>query len=321
MASNFPVENLGQLEQLIILAVTSCWARRFSGGLQLSATPATYYYMNPDVEEARHIRETYGEMVVPMPPLQLPAPNAPNQQPGQPRNLTPLNVVMQTNPDSLVQQFTVRAVIQAIDEQMAWYFNRCRTCGNKVTEYMPHRHCQLPGVRQTPNYSYCFRITLADDTGNIILTCFSPEANSLITTSVTELITYIPDPDPYVFPPLILALQNTTHIFHIHLAKGSRRGMPCFILDAAENVDLPALPQPPPQIQEPDIPVTQETQPEIAVVPDIGKGTSVGDTSASPVAAESPVQTSIATEIGMSTITSPPMTDEPAETTRTEHVA
>lgn len=249
MASNFPLETMSQLEQPIILAVTSCWARRFSGGLQLSATPATFYYINPDVEEAHRIRELYNEMVMPMPALQIPALNFQQPQHGLQRVTTPLNIVMQTNPDSLVQQFTVQATIQAIDEQMAWYFNRCRTCGNKVTDIMPHRHCQQPGVIQKPNYSYCFKVTLADETGNIIMTCFSPEANSLMTTSVTELLTYIPDPDPYVFPPLILALLNTTHIFHIHLAKGSRRGLPRFILDGAENPDIPALPPPEPQIQ------------------------------------------------------------------------
>ncbi|PWA46491.1 nucleic acid-binding, OB-fold protein [Artemisia annua] len=201
MATDFPLQMLNQLEQPVIIAISSCWARRFAGGLQLSATPATHYYLNPHVEEANHIRQVYAELMLPAPPLQIPvAEIEATDQPAQ-RQLTPLNVLMQAGPESLVQQFTTQAVILNIDEQMAWYFNRCRTCGNKISEAMPHRHCQQPGVKPLPNYS--------------------PEADSLLATKVSDLLSYIPEPDPYVFPAIIQALENTDP--HIPRASSKRQ--------------------------------------------------------------------------------------------------
>ena len=38
MATNFPLQTLNQLEQPIIIAVSSCWARRFAGNYYLGAT-------------------------------------------------------------------------------------------------------------------------------------------------------------------------------------------------------------------------------------------------------------------------------------------
>ncbi|PWA80720.1 nucleic acid-binding, OB-fold protein [Artemisia annua] len=151
MATNFPLETLGELEQPVVIAVSSCWARRFPGGLQLSATPATNYYLNPRVEEANHIRQMYNEMMLPTPPLQIPPTSTQLAEHAPARQLTPLNVLMQASPESVVQQFTTQATIIGIDEQMGWYFNRCQTCGNKISETMPHRQCQQPGVKPIPN--------------------------------------------------------------------------------------------------------------------------------------------------------------------------
>ncbi|PWA86495.1 hypothetical protein CTI12_AA140740 [Artemisia annua] len=238
----------------------------------------------------------YEDMMYPAPPLQIPVTRAQNAEQVQERQLTPLNVLMQSGPESIMQQFTVQAMILGIDEQVGWYFNRCRTCGNKISEGMPHRHCQQPGVRPIPNYSYCFRITLADDTGNVVVTCFSPEANSLLSSSVTDLLSYIPDPDPHTFPPIIQDLQNTTHIFHVHLAKTSRRGLPRFILDRAEDVPLPALPEVQEQVRAPATSVPVETP--LQTTP----------------SAQSALQTPIPAETSTTSATPPsPMPEEPSE--------
>ncbi|PWA51121.1 hypothetical protein CTI12_AA465430 [Artemisia annua] len=72
MAANSLVETLGQLEQPVVIAVSLLLRVEPEGGLQLSATPATYYYLNPRVEETDHIRQVYDEMMLPKPPLQIP---------------------------------------------------------------------------------------------------------------------------------------------------------------------------------------------------------------------------------------------------------
>ncbi|GJY29666.1 DNA helicase [Tanacetum coccineum] len=39
----------------VVIAVSSTWATRRYGGLQLTATPATHYYLNPNIPEANYI--------------------------------------------------------------------------------------------------------------------------------------------------------------------------------------------------------------------------------------------------------------------------
>ena len=89
--------------------------------------------------------------------------------------------------------------------------------------------------------SYNFKATLSDVTGSIIVTCFSPGANSLL-LPVTELLSYVPEPDPYTLPPLIKDLEHTKKIFTVHIAPGSRRGNTKFILQHAADAPQPALP-------------------------------------------------------------------------------
>ena len=111
------------------------------------------------------------------------------------------------------------------------------------------------------------------------------------------MISYTPDPDPYVFPPLIEALENTRHIFHVHLARGSRRGFPRFILDSVEDVPLPALPAIPPHTEEGGPSATAES-------PNV-----------TPITEESPTETPTTREIGSGSLTPPPapQSDEPTE--------
>lgn len=119
----------------------------------------------------------------------------------------------------------------------------------KIAEGWPHRYCRQPGVRLTPNYTYNFKATLSDVTGSIVVTCFSPEANSLL-LPVTELLSYVSDPDPYTLPAIIKGLEHTKHIFTVHIAPGSRRGKTKFILQNAADAPQPTLPNIPTPTQQ-----------------------------------------------------------------------
>ncbi|PWA43267.1 Dynein light chain, type 1/2 [Artemisia annua] len=50
-ADNFEEDEYAQMKQPVILAVSSCYLKRYAGQIQLSATSATRYYFNPDVQE------------------------------------------------------------------------------------------------------------------------------------------------------------------------------------------------------------------------------------------------------------------------------
>ena len=55
MATKFELELTFAHEQPIIIAVSSCIVKRYGGTIQLSATPSSEYYLNPDIPEAHQI--------------------------------------------------------------------------------------------------------------------------------------------------------------------------------------------------------------------------------------------------------------------------
>ncbi|PWA82762.1 helitron helicase-like domain-containing protein [Artemisia annua] len=254
-AIGFPINLCRQIEQPPIIAVTSCWAKRFG-----------------DEPEA------------PQPHMQIQALQA---------------IKPETN---ALRPFVIQAVITKIDEAQGWYFNRCRTCHLKIAEGWPHPHCQQPGVRPTPNYTYSFKATLTDATGSIVITCFSPEADSLL-LPVSELLTYTSDPDPYVLPDIIRDLENTEHIFTVHIAPGGRTGNTKYILDHAQDVPQPALPEFPTPVDQPQSPsiTTQQLS---------------HDPSPTRPTTEPKRQEAVtAVEIQTTEITPPPNSDEPSQKT------
>ncbi|PWA35435.1 nucleic acid-binding, OB-fold protein [Artemisia annua] len=120
LATEFPVARVEEMERPVVIAASSCWAKRHAGIIQLSSTPATSIYLNPKVPTAEHIREV---------------------------------IIIAYIYKQQQQHFITDAVIVKIDESRGWYFNRCRSCGNPVEEHMPHRHCHEPGTQPQPNYS------------------------------------------------------------------------------------------------------------------------------------------------------------------------
>ena len=56
MATKFELELTLEHEQPIIIVVSSCIIKRYGGIIQLSATPASEYYLNPEIPEAHQIR-------------------------------------------------------------------------------------------------------------------------------------------------------------------------------------------------------------------------------------------------------------------------
>lgn len=108
------------------------------------------------------------------------------------------------------------------------------------------------------NYSYCLKAIITDVTGSLLVTRFSPEADSLL-LPVTEVLTYIPNQNPYKLTPIIRDLQNTKHRFVLHFGKGSRKRFPRFVLDCASNLAPPMVPPviaPQILLQLPPVPVT-----------------------------------------------------------------
>ena len=56
LAERFQKDEIDRLEKPIIIAVTSCRVSKYYNKLQLSSTPATYYYINPRIPHLKRYR-------------------------------------------------------------------------------------------------------------------------------------------------------------------------------------------------------------------------------------------------------------------------
>ncbi|PWA77165.1 hypothetical protein CTI12_AA226400 [Artemisia annua] len=59
LAEKFNKDTIDALEKPIIIAVTSCRVSRYSNNLQLSSTPATYFYINPKIPQLEQYQAEY----------------------------------------------------------------------------------------------------------------------------------------------------------------------------------------------------------------------------------------------------------------------
>nr|GFC20705.1 nucleic acid-binding, OB-fold protein [Tanacetum cinerariifolium] len=55
MAEKFDMDEYAKMPKPVVIAVSSTWATTKYEGLQLSATPVTNYYFNPNILEVHYI--------------------------------------------------------------------------------------------------------------------------------------------------------------------------------------------------------------------------------------------------------------------------
>ncbi|GJW40219.1 nucleic acid-binding, OB-fold protein, partial [Tanacetum coccineum] len=99
MALNFNLKEYEAMERPVVIAVSSCWVRRFQR-LQLSGTSATHYYLNPNIPETFHIKQIHQQLPEPQAML-----NVDNQRYEDPeeekfRNRFPLTTLFNVDPET-----------------------------------------------------------------------------------------------------------------------------------------------------------------------------------------------------------------------------
>ncbi|KAL4567696.1 hypothetical protein LXL04_023288 [Taraxacum kok-saghyz] len=115
MAMNFDASSM---PKPVMIAVTSCRVHQFQNQLQLSATQATHYYLNPYIEEVNH--------------------SLPNQ-------------LIAQNPRSYKSvRFTCEGSIVSLSTSDSWYQYTCRKCKKKLMSDTPPFECRDDGLQPEP---------------------------------------------------------------------------------------------------------------------------------------------------------------------------
>ncbi|PWA94672.1 helitron helicase-like domain-containing protein [Artemisia annua] len=229
-ADAFEEDEYAQMRKPVILAVSSCYLKRYGSQIQLSATSATCYYFNPPIEEASELLAAYNQTSTQHPQLEVQTQRLSDWEQERTRNRVPLGTLLQIDPNTQQRVlFTQDAMILQVDTTYDWYYQKCSECGGKLDYGFVHGHCYPYGTESKSDNSYSFRIVITDGTGNATMTCFSPQTDGLI-KDINTLLEEVAEKNPSIIPPQILALQNTRHVFQFRFAKPAGKGPPTFVL-------------------------------------------------------------------------------------------
>ncbi|PWA79900.1 nucleic acid-binding, OB-fold protein [Artemisia annua] len=154
------------------------------------------------------------------------------------RNRIPLAVLMQEKPETHVGvRFTCDGTIQSINTSREWYYVSCTVCTSKLEINEGVYQCSNHGPMPSPTYRYNFKVHITDNTDIVMVTCFTPKADTIVGTDCHTLVTSLTHPNPKEFPEKITNLVGKKHIFQFHFNTTTKHGPPSFILN--EILDKP----------------------------------------------------------------------------------
>ncbi|GJU83002.1 DNA helicase [Tanacetum coccineum] len=198
MAEHFGEADLASMKQPVIIAISSCRVSKHTD-YQLSASSATYYYLNPKIPEAEESRDLFKARYEDTPPLTIyKYPHKDIQQ------------------DKTRNRFTTEATITGINMNKDWYYISCHQCGRAAIVHVDNYSCLDHGPQPGPFFRYKFKGYITNNIATTPITFFTPVANKVTDYSCTELVQKYKPADPTKIPQEILAAQGKHGVFQFH---------------------------------------------------------------------------------------------------------
>nr|GEW84924.1 hypothetical protein [Tanacetum cinerariifolium] len=204
LAEGFDIDEYAKLQKPVIIAVS----------LQLSATSATYYYLNLNIPEANHILSVLAGLINPIPTLEIQKAPYTSQEEEQMINRHTIESLLTVNP----QHYEIIA-------PNGWYYKKCNMCNIKVFENKDVPQCHNHVPQPIPNYG-------RDGTATTTITCFSPEAHTFVPDCNT-IGNSTEGNDTNHIPAALKEAEGQRYIFKYRFGKKAKPGNLKFTLDAA----------------------------------------------------------------------------------------
>ncbi|PWA55907.1 nucleic acid-binding, OB-fold protein [Artemisia annua] len=231
LAETFNKEGIDALEKPVII-VGSCRVSRFRNNLHLSSTPATYYYIDPDIPELQEYKAEYRAAFNLIPPLPVIRQPFKDKEREKFRNRFPLADLMPQPMDPYTGvKFTCEGTISGINMSREWYHKSCNVCQIKVDLKGDVYNCKFHGPVESQANKYNFKAYITDGTYTVMMTFFTPKANDIVGTDCESLVTSLKNPDPKEFPEKIKAIIGKKHIFQFHFNTNMKQGPNDFIFN------------------------------------------------------------------------------------------
>nr|GEX56395.1 nucleic acid-binding, OB-fold protein [Tanacetum cinerariifolium] len=150
MANHFGEADINSMEQPVIIVISSCRVLKYTD-CQLSASSATYYYLNPKMPEAQESRALFKARYEETPPLTIYKHPHKDVQQDKTRNMFPLKTIMDQNPQSYkirTTSFATNAAKQQLFTEkitIAWITAHNQDPSSKLVEkYKPADTMKIP---------------------------------------------------------------------------------------------------------------------------------------------------------------------------------
>ncbi|PWA40071.1 nucleic acid-binding, OB-fold protein [Artemisia annua] len=219
LAQKFEKDEIDKLERPIIIAISSCRVQRYRNRLQLSSTPASYYYINPKIPQLEQYRAQYRELFNINPPLEIVRQPYEDIEKERMRNRFSLDTLLNQTPKTYEGvRFTCEGSISTINTSRDWYYTACTKCSLKVSNDDGVFQCGVHRALANPSYRYNFKGYLTDGSATTMITFFTPKAD---------------------IPEKIHSITGKRYIFQFQYNTSSKQVTPDFIfnglLDQPEN--------------------------------------------------------------------------------------
>ncbi|GKB24001.1 nucleic acid-binding, OB-fold protein, partial [Tanacetum coccineum] len=173
LAKQFKKDEIEKLPRPIIIAVSSCRVLKYRD-VQLETTPATFYYKNPQTQEAADAYTMFKEKYEFNPPLQVCKYHYVDPEQEKTRNRQTLYTLLQQDPTSFKGvRFTCEAVITNLNKNRRWNYASCSQCNKALTDLDEAYTCKDHGKQDPPTYRYNFKATIIDGTATVEFTFFT----------------------------------------------------------------------------------------------------------------------------------------------------
>ncbi|GKA92198.1 DNA helicase [Tanacetum coccineum] len=177
--------------------------------LQLSATSATYYYINPQTPEAEYAYTEY---------------RYENLEQEKLRNRQTLHTLIQQNPETFPGvRFTCKATITFVAENRSRNYSSCSECNKKSTTVDGYK-CEDHGIQEPLTYRYNFKATISDATAVAYFTFFTKAGEKITGGPCFDLVAKYKSMDHRQLPIELVNFIGKTQIFQIHFTPSTRRG-------------------------------------------------------------------------------------------------
>ncbi|GJU76322.1 DNA helicase [Tanacetum coccineum] len=189
-AKQFNKQEIDKLPHPIIIAVSSCRVSKYRGGdVQLVATPATHYYINPRFGEAADAYTMFKEKYNQNPPLRVINYRYQDPEQEKARNRQTLYILLQQNPTSFKDvRFTCDAMITSFNGRRSWSYPSCSQCKKLSTKINDIDTCEDHGKQTPPTYRYNFKATVADSTATAEFTFFTKAGQKITDHSCSDVM-------------------------------------------------------------------------------------------------------------------------------------